>query len=246
MAISSALPRATCAQPRHSLSGIFAEVTGISLQLPLTRDILNYPLAQGGLNLVQHQLETQIHFISGAMALQLQSDFSAGVGRVDPPDVAQSLDALAHFLLVSLERLLADTHPGKAVYGPPGEALRQNCVWLRPPVSSLPSEIAKPVFLQLRWATAWWTSSGSNLLPASPLILALRRHLGLPVFAPPQTCGYAPLTTGQVCSARVGEYSTHVHTCIQGPRQHRHNAIAQVWRGILREAGYLRRSKMFS
>ena len=29
-----------------------------------------------------------------------------------------------------------------------------------------------------------------------------------------------------------------MHTCSQGPRQHRHNAIANVWRGILKEAQY--------
>ena len=92
--------------------------------------------------------------------------------------------------------------------------------------------------MQMRWATAWWTARAPCLLPAGPLILALRRHLGLPVPAADQTCGYAPLTTGRVCSSRLGEFSSHVHTCAHGPRQHRHNALAQVWRTILRETQY--------
>ena len=108
----------------------------------------------------------------------------------------------------------------------------------KPTVTHLPPEIPKPVFMQMRWATAWWTARAPCLLPAAPLILALLRHLGLPVLEADQLCHYAPLTTGRVCSARLGEHSSHVHTCAQGPREHRHNALAQVWRGILREAQY--------
>ena len=62
----------------------FTRLTAIPTDLPLTRDILNYPLAQGGLNLVQHRIEAQIHFLSGAMALQLNSDSLSGAGLILP------------------------------------------------------------------------------------------------------------------------------------------------------------------
>ena len=126
----------------------------------------------------------------------------------------------------------------ESLYAALGESLRKDCPWLQPTVTHLPPEIPQPVFMQMRWATAWWTARAPCLLPAAPLVLALRRHLGLPVLVADQLCGYAPLTTGRVCSARLGEFSSHVRTCAQGPRQHRHNALAHVWRGILRETQY--------
>ena len=223
----------------------FTRLTAIPTTMPLTRDILNYPLAQGGLNLLQHCIEAHIHFFSGAMALQLNADSPLGVARVEPAHVTLSFEALSAFLPQPPDRILADVAPAhyarklrESLYAALGEALRKDCPWLQPTVTHLPPEIPKPVFMQMRWATAWWTARAPCLLPAAPLVLALRRHLGLPVLAADQLCGYAPLTTGRVCSARLGEFSSHVHTCAQGPRQHRHNALAHVWRGILREAQY--------
>ena len=194
---------------------------------------------------MQHRIEAHIHFLSGAMAPQMNSDPPCSDVRVDPAHVAMSFDALSAFLPHSPERLLANVKPlhyartlREAMYAALGESMRQDCPWLQPTVTHLPPDISKPVFMQMRWATAWWTASTPCLLPAGPLLLALRRHLGLPVLKPDQLCHYAPLTTGRVCSARLGEHSAHVHTCAQGPRQHRHNALAQGWRGILREAQY--------
>ena len=131
----------------------------------MTRDILNYPLAQGGLNLVQHQIEAHIHFLSGAMALQLNSDSPSAAPRVDPAHVAMSFQALSTFLPVPPDRLLADVTPAHyartlrdALYAALGEALRHDCPWLQPTVTHLPPDIPKPVFMQMRWATAWWTA----------------------------------------------------------------------------------------
>ena len=91
----------------------FTRLTAIPTHLPLTQDILNYPLAQGGLNLVQHRIEAQIHFLSGAMALQLTSDSPSCVARVDPAHVAMSFEALVAFLPHPPDRILADVSPAK-------------------------------------------------------------------------------------------------------------------------------------
>ena len=99
-------------------------------------------------------------------------------------------------------------------------------------------DIAHPVLLQMHWATSWWVATGPRMLPAAPITLALRRHIGLPVLRLDQTRADAPLTTDRTCSQRLGEFSTHIHTCAHGPCQHRHNAIAATWRQILREAEY--------
>ena len=84
----------------------FSRLTAIPTSLPLTRDILNYPLAQGGLNLLQHRMEAPIHFLSGAMALQLNSDPPCGGARV--AHVALSFEALSTFLPQSPDRILAN------------------------------------------------------------------------------------------------------------------------------------------
>ena len=137
----------------------FTRLTAIPTDVPLTRDILNYPLAQGGLNLVQHRIEAQIHFLSGAMALQWNSA-SSSAPRIDPAHVAMSFEALAAFLPVPPDRILAKVSPlhyasklREALYAALGESLRQGCPWLQPTVTHLPPEIAKPVILQMRWAT---------------------------------------------------------------------------------------------
>ena len=64
----------------------------------------------------------------------------------------------------------------EALYGHLGESLRNDCVRLWAAIAHLPPEILRPVWLQLRWATAWWTSSGP-ISSAPPLILAPRCDL---------------------------------------------------------------------
>ena len=156
----------------------FSRLTAIPTSLPMTRDILNYPLAQGGLNLLQHRIEAHIHFLSGAMALQLNADPPCGGARVDPAHVALSFEALSTFLPQSPDRILANVTPAhyartlrEALYAALGEALRKDCPWLQPTVTHLPPEIPKPVFMQMRWATAWWTARAPCLLPAAPTYL---------------------------------------------------------------------------
>ena len=64
--------------------------------------------------MVQHRrIEAQIHFLSGAMALQLNSDSPSGVDRVDPAHVGMSYEALAAFLPAPPDRILADVPPAK-------------------------------------------------------------------------------------------------------------------------------------
>ena len=113
----------------------------------------------------------------------------------------------SHFLADSApERLLADVRPDRCAPKIREASLLTPCrlCMAQPTITHTPPEIPKPVILQMRWANAWWTASGQHLLPAGPLVLALRRHLSdLPVLQADQCCTYAPFTTGRVCSQQV-------------------------------------------
>ena len=43
----------------------------------------------------------------------------------------------------------------------------------------------------MRWASIWYTATLTTYLPLEPLKLAFKRHLGIAVFLPDQTCTYA-------------------------------------------------------
>ena len=59
----------------------------------------------------------------------------------------------------------------ESLYCTLGDALRKECPWLQPTVTHLLPEILRPVFMQMRWATSWWTATADHLLPTAPLVL---------------------------------------------------------------------------
>ena len=119
-----------------------------------------------------------------------------------------------------------------------GHRLRTECPWLVPPSMHMPPSLTNPCASQLRWATAWWQSHRDCYMPLTPLTLAFRRHVGLAVFHPHQTCGSAPLRIGTPCGVPLDLFSSHVHSCAQGPSLHRHHSIVHCWHNLLQAAGY--------
>ena len=86
--------------------------------------------------------------------------------------------------------------------------IHTSCPWFVPPASRLSNSLARPGPCQLRW--------GLGLVDCY--------LLHLPSSRPPQT----PL----------GLFSGHVHSRAQGPRLHRHHAVARQWRKLLIVARY--------
>ena len=162
-----------------------------------------------------------------------------------PEGLAACLEHLAPMLPTAPETILvqgemktAAERLSKEVYAFVGCQICTYCPWLAPRSFHLPDSLALPGPCQLRWASAWWTATPSTYLLAGPLRLAVRRHLGLPVFAPDIRCQYAPLRTGRTCGTPLGPFSGHVRACAQGPRLHRHHALVRQWRCLLMAAGY--------
>ena len=233
----------------QTLDHVILEFVRVQLCIPvhnaLTQDLLRAPVAEGGLNIVHQTTEAALHCLSGAFALQVMAQQQTSVNMLDPAHVAEYLAQLTPLLPQDPVTIIeagdlrsASRRIRIAVYRLIGQRIRADCPWLVPPSSDIHAPIPNLDASQLRWAMSWWSATSDNYLPAAPLRLALQRHVGLQCFHSNQTCGYAPLTTGQRCCTPLGHFSAHINSCAQGPRLHRHHALVQKWRELLNAAGY--------
>ena len=133
---------------RHSSDGgnVSRLSASCSTSLGLPPFLLTFPspetslitrLPKGSSSHAAKKIEALIHFLSGAMALQLCSDHPFDAPRADPAPVASSFTAFTLFLVVPPDRLLANVPPGRyastlrrALYCTLGDALRRDCPWL--------------------------------------------------------------------------------------------------------------------
>ena len=241
----------TFAQPLAAdLDGLLLQtlqrLLGMALDAPAVLSILRLPMAEGGLGMLQQTLEAQIHFLSVAFALQaLCADGPVSAPVFSPDHVADALNSLQALVPTGLDAVLytgsrraAPRRLRQTVYSDLGTAARTTSPWLTPPAYSLPPNSPIRPALQLRWALAWWPGHSSLFLPGPALRLAVQRHLGLNLFLPDRFCSYCPLRSGRVCGRPLGLSSTHVASCAQGPRLHRHHSLKGMWAQLLREAGF--------
>ena len=219
---------------------------GMALDAPAVLSLLRLPMAEGGLGMLQQTLEAQIHFLSGAFALQaLCADGPVSAPVFSPDHVAAAVNSLQALVPTGLDAVLytgsrraAPRRLRQTVYSDLGAATRTASPWLTPLAYSLPPNSPIRPALQLRWALAWWPGHSSLFLPGPALRLAIQRHLGLNLFMPDSFCSYCPLRSGRVCGRPLGLSSTHVASCAQGPRLHRHHSLKGMWAQLLREAGF--------
>ena len=111
--------------------------------------------------------------------------------------------------------------------------------WLTPPpldAAATPKGIS-PAF-QHRVNLAWLTASGPYLLPAGPLRLCVAVHLHIPLLRAGARCLYRGQTHAAPCNVVLDPHGQHVHACGQGPRQHKHDRLRNVWQHLLREAAW--------
>ena len=134
------------------------------------------PMAEGGLGMLQQSLEAQIHFLSGAFALQaLCADGPVSVPVYSPDHVAAALQSLQDVVPTPLDAVLytgsrraAPRRLRQAVYTDLGAAACTACPWLAPPGYQLPPKILTfgPPFNS---GGPWL--GGLALLPSSSLAL---------------------------------------------------------------------------
>ena len=85
---------------------------------------------------------------------------------------------------------------------------------------------------------AWFTAQGRHLLPTAVLRHRVATHLCLPLCGVGARCQYTGQARAGPCSAPLDPTTHHIHSCGQGPRQHKHDRLRDAWQHVLRDAGW--------